>query len=380
MSDSKASPPIAIPMVDLRAQYAPLIPEMLTAIEFILRQGQFILGTNVAALESEIATFLGIGHAIGCASGTDALLLALRALEIGAGDEVIVPTFTFVAPAEAIMMTGATPVFVDVDENTFNAGVDSIAEAITPKTRAIIATHLYGLPADMPALRSLADRHGMSVIEDCAQAIGATIDGRAVGTFGDVGCFSFFPSKNLGGAGDGGMVVTGSATLAERIRALRNHGSRQRYYHDEYGYNSRLDELQAAILRVKLRHLPAYLQGRRHAASVYRRCLQGRGFPLPDDLPGVQHVYHQFTLRLRRRDHVRARLNSSGIACEIYYPLPLHRQAAFRHLQPRECPTADRLASEVLSLPMFPELTAPQIERISACVIDALDDERMHAD
>ena len=361
-----------IPMVDLRAHFAPLREEILAGMGNLLDKAHFILGEQGHALEAEIAAFLGVDHALGCASGTDALMLALRALDIGPGDEVIVPTFTFIATAEAVRYVGATPVFVDVDAQFFALTSAGVEAAITPRTRAIIPVHLYGLPADMHTLMALADRYDLKVIEDCAQAIGAEIEGRRVGSFGHIGCFSFFPSKNLGGAGDGGMVVTSDDDLAERLRGLRNHGSWQVYHHDVLGYNSRLDEIQALILRAELPQLADYNGGRRQAAAWYEQHLSGLDLILPARREGFHHVYHQFTIQVAERDRVKAALQAQGIASAVYYPIPGHRQKAFADLPLAVCPVADALATQVLSLPMFPELSEAQVARVAATIRKAL--------
>ncbi|MBU2720507.1 DegT/DnrJ/EryC1/StrS family aminotransferase [Acidithiobacillus ferridurans] len=358
----------AIPMVDLRAHFAPLRDEILTGIGKILDDASFILGNQGRALEAEVAGLSGVAHGVGCASGTDALTLALRALEIGPGDEVIVPTFTFIATAEAVLYVGATPVFVDVDDRFYAMTVAGIEAAITPRTKAIIPVHLYGLPADMPGIMALAHKHGLRVIEDCAQAIGAQINGQGVGSFGDIGCFSFFPSKNLGAAGDGGMVVTADAELERQLRGLRNHGSWQTYHHDVLGYNSRLDEMQAVILRAEFPHLAAYNDGRRQAAGWYAEHLVGLDLQLPEAPAGYHHVFHQFTIQLNARDAVKTALHAEGIASAIYYPIPGHQQKMFAHQAQTHCPVAEHLAERVLSLPMFPELREEQIARIATVI------------
>ncbi len=355
----------AIPMVDLRAHFKPLREEILAGMGKILDQASFILGEHGRALESDVASLCGVAHGVGCASGTDALMLALRALDIGPGDEVIVPTFTFIATAEAVLYVGAKPIFVDVDPETYVLTSAQIEAAISPRTRAIIPVHLYGLPADMPAIMGLAQQYGLKVIEDCAQSIGASIHGRAVGSFGDLGCFSFFPSKNLGGAGDGGMVVTDDAALEKRLRGLRNHGSWQTYHHDVLGYNSRLDEMQALILRTEFPHLTTFNDGRRQAAAWYGEHLAGLDLQLPKVAAGYHHVYHQYTIQLEKRDVIKAALQAEGIASAIYYPIPGHRQKMFGDGPQGHCPVADRLSENVLSLPMFPELQEAQIVRVA---------------
>lgn len=357
-----------IPMVDLRRHYAPLKAQILDGIGQILDQASFILGEQGRQLESEVAAFCAVTHGVGCASGTDALMLALRALEIGPGDEVIVPSFTFIATAEAVLYVGATPVFVDVDPEHYCLTTEGVEAALSSRTRAIIPVHLYGHPAPMAELMALAQAHQLEVIEDCAQAIGATIDGQRVGSFGRLGCFSFFPSKNLGGAGDGGMVVTADADLAQRLRGLRNHGSWQTYHHDVLGYNSRLDEIQALILRQLFPHLPHYIAGRQRVAKHYMDALQGLDLVLPQVREGVSHVFHQFTLQVAERDTLKAALQAEGIGSAIYYPIPGHRQQAFSHLSQSPCPVSDKLSGSVLSLPMFPELEPEEIERIAAII------------
>lgn len=357
-----------IPMVDLQAHFQPLREEILAGMGKILDQASFILGEHGRALESQVAQLCGVAHGVGCASGTDALLLALRALGIGPGDEVIVPTFTFIATAEAVLYVGAKPVFVDVDPHSYVLTVPLIEAAITARTKAIIPVHLYGLPADMPAIMALAQQHGLKVIEDCAQAIGASIHGRPVGSFGDLGCFSFFPSKNLGGAGDGGMVVTNDAALNKQLRGLRNHGSWQTYHHDVLGYNSRLDEMQALILRTEFPHLATFTAGRQQAAAWYGQYLAGLDLQLPSAADGYQHVYHQYTIQLEGRDAVKAALQAEGIASAIYYPIPGHRQKMFGEQVQGHCPVADKLAARVLSLPMFPELQEAQIVRVAEVI------------
>lgn len=355
-----------IPMVDLVAGFAPLRDEILVGIAEVLDSAQFILGPHGRQLEDDVTSRLGVPHAVSCASGTDALLLALRALQIGPGDEVIVPSFTFIATAEAVLYTGATPVFADVDPRTYNMDPASVEALITPKTRVIIPVHLYGQPANMPAIMALAERHGLEIIEDCAQSFGADINGRMTGSFGRLSAISFFPSKNLGGAGDGGMVLTQDEDLAARLRLLRNHGSSRQYYHDELGYNSRLDEIQAVILNARIRHIDAYNAGRRAAAALYKKHLAEFDLVLPYETPGHGHVYHQFTIQVKGRDQVRAALAEAGIASAVYYPVPCHRQRMFGDKPQGHCPVSDALAEKVLSLPIFPELQEEQVARIAA--------------
>ncbi len=364
-----------IPILDLKEQYQSLRPQMLRAIEEVLQSGVFISGPQGKALEGEVASYLGAEHAVGLNSGTDALHIALRALDIGPGDEVITTPFTFIATTEAIGIVGATPVFVDIDPRTYNMDVLQIEAAITPRTKAILPVHLYGCPAPMDDIMAIAKRHGLAVVEDCAQAIGAKIGDRFVGTFGEFGCFSFFPSKNLGAYGDGGMLVTRDAALANRARSLRAHGGSVRYYHDELGINSRLDELQAAIVRVKLPHLESWIEKRRGVAGRYTAAFAGCAVQVPVELMDTRHAYHQYTIRVPGRDRVHAELQAAGVQTMIYYPVPLHLQkvhAAFG-LREGSLPESERAAREVLSLPMYPEL-APEAQQevveavLAACV------------
>jgi dTDP-4-amino-4,6-dideoxygalactose transaminase len=363
-----------IPILDLTAQYRELKPQIDAAIARVLESGTFIMGPNVEAFEHEIAAYLGVKHAISLNSGTDALHLALRALDVGPGDEVITTPFTFVATTEAIGIVGATPVFVDIDPVTCNIDAAQIESAITPRTKVILPVHLYGCPANMPAIMAIAQRHGLAVVEDCAQAIGAKVGGRTVGTIGTIGCFSFFPSKNLGAYGDAGMVTTNDAALADRLRALRVHGGRRKYHHEELGVNSRLDEVQAAILRVKLPHLDAWNEARRRIAARYTESLSKvAGITVPAEPPDCHAVYHQYTVRMAARDEVRERLLKAGIQTMVYYPVPLHLQDVHRNIgQVGAFPHAERAAREVLSLPMFPELTAENqdtvVRELSAAV------------
>ncbi|MEY2340647.1 DegT/DnrJ/EryC1/StrS family aminotransferase [Acidithiobacillus sp. IBUN Pt1247-S3] len=357
-----------IPMVDLRAHFAPLRAEILEGVGEILDQAGFILGAHGRSLEAELSEYLGVAHGVGCASGTDALLLALRALDIGPGDEVIVPTFTFIATAEAVRYVGATPVFADVDAEYFCVTAESVAPLISKRTRAIIPVHLYGQPAPMPELLQLAEQHGIPLIEDMAQAIGARFNDQRVGSFGRLACVSFFPSKNLGGAGDGGMVFTQDEALATRLRGLRNHGSWQTYEHEVLGYNSRLDEIQALILRKLFRQMDEYNAGRRRAAGLYDAALQDLSLQVPMRRAGAEHVFHQYTIQIDERDALRARLHAEKIGCGVYYPIPCHQQRAFADLAPSHCPVAERLKERVLSLPMFPELSSAQVERIAGVI------------
>lgn len=360
------------PFLDLRAQYAGLREEILAAVAGVFERQQFILGSEVEAFEREFAAWLGGSHGIGCGSGTDALLLALLALGIGAGDEVITTPFTFFATAAAIARAGARPVFVDIEPESFNLDPVSVAAAITPRTRALLPVHLFGRSAAMPELMAIAARHRIRVIEDACQAAGAENAGRRAGTEGDAGCFSFFPSKNLGGVGDGGFILTSDTELAERLRRLRVHGSSERYVHQELGLNSRLDALQAAVLRIKLRHLAAWNQARREKAAFYSSGFEATGLVewLAWPQPVAGHVFHQYVIRARRRDELRAWLSARGIPTEIYYPIPLHLQPALQSLGYRagDFPEAERACREALALPIYPELPeARQQFLIAAC-------------
>lgn len=361
-----------IPMVDLKTQYNSLRAEMDEALHKVFENTQFILGPNVQTLEQEIAAHLGVRHALSCASGTDALHLAIRAAGIGPGDEVITPTFTFIATAEAIRYVGATPVFVDIDPRTFNIDPQQVANAITGKTRALLPVHLFGQPADMPALMDIAKQHKLLMIEDCAQSYGAKIKKTATGAIGLAGCHSFFPSKNLGCYGDGGLVTTNDDALAEKIRVLRNHGSKVRYHHDVIGYNSRLDEIQAAILRVKLRHIDEYNTNRYRVAQEYSKQLKDVVITPHEDGIG-NHVYHQYTILSPRRDAIMQALAEKQIASAIYYPIPLHKQKAFgTEYANISLPVSEQVASECLSLPIYPELSMEQIHEITDTIKSAL--------
>lgn len=350
-----------IPILDLTAQYRAIKSEIDEAIQGVLEAGSFIMGPNVKAFESEVAAYVGTEHAISMNSGTDALHLALRALDIGPGDEVITSPFTFVATTEAIGIVGATPVFADIDPHTLNIDPHAIEKAITPRTKAILPVHLYGLPASMPAIVEIARSRSIAIVEDCAQAIGAESDGKKVGNYGDIGCFSFFPSKNLGAYGDGGMATTNDPVLAARLRALRVHGGAVKYYHAELGINSRLDEIQAAILRVKLRHLDAWTEARQAIAKRYDAAFDNATNIALLNVPGgARHVYHQYTVRIRNRAAVRKAMHDAGVQTMVYYPVPLHLQEVHAHfgLGAGSFPESERAADDVLSLPMYPELAA----------------------
>lgn len=366
---------MTIPMVDLKVQYEAIKKEIDSAVLGVIQSTAFILGPQGRALEQEVAAYHGVKHAIGVASGTDALHLALIAAGVGKGDEVITTPFTFIATAEAISYVGAVPVFVDIEPDTFNIDANEIEKKITKNTKALIPVHLYGHPADMDRIMDIAKRHNIRVIEDCAQSFGSVCNGKKTGSFGDLGCFSFFPSKNLGCYGDGGMIITNSDDLAERLITLRNHGSRVRYYHDEIGFNSRLDDIHAAILRVKLRYIDDYNERRRKNASLYSGYLKPAGIQTPVERPGCRHVFHQYTIRIKNRDSVKQALDEGKITSSmIYYPVPLHLQKAYKDIgmKPGSLPVAEQAAREVLSLPMYPELTEDQIRIVSEEVKKAL--------
>jgi len=369
-----------IPLIDLRAQYRSIQPHIDAAVRRVLTRGQFILGSEVEGVERELAAYCGTRYAVAVASGTDALELALRACRIGPGDEVITSAFTYFATAEAILGVGATPVFADIEPETFTLDPSSVSARLTRRTKALLPVHLYGHPCDMDALLRLARAHQLKVVEDCAQALGATIRGRRVGSFGDAGCFSFYPSKNLGAYGDGGMVVTNTASVAKQIGLLRAHGERRRYDHVAVGTNSRLDELQAAVLRVKLRRLEAWNAARRRHAATYAKVFHGYGLDgvrVPMEHRDARHVYALYTVRVPRRRRVETALARRGIASQVAYPTTLPRQPALTSLPStrgaRRYPEAERASRDVLSLPMYPELTRAQIRRIVATIADAVD-------
>lgn len=364
--------PEAIPQFDLSGQYAAIGEEIREAVQRVLASQQFILGREGTALEEEIARLCGVAHGIGVASGTDALALALRACGVQPGDEVILPTFTFVATGSAVTALGAKPVFADIHPNTYNIDPAQLERHITPRTRAIIAVHLYGLPADMDSIVAFAGSKKLAVIEDAAQAIGAGYKGRKAGSLGDVACLSFYPTKNLGACGDAGMIVTDSAEMSARLRMLRNHGQTGKYASSEPGWNSRLDEIQAAILRVKLRHLPQWQRARQALAAGYTRQLQMPGIMPPFVPEGYEHVFHQYTIRVEGRDTLQRILAEQKIASAVYYPVPLHLQPLYASLGHNEgsFPHAENAAKEVLSLPMYPELGADQVGRVAEVVTD----------
>ena len=359
-----------VPFVDLAAQHAAIRSEVDQAFKDAIDHSTFIGGKQVRLFEEEFARYCDVSGCVGVANGTDALYLAIRAMGIGSGDEVITVAHTFVATSEAITTAGAHPVFVDIDEQSLLIDAEKLEAAITPRTKAIIPVHIYGHPCPMDRITEIAKKHGLWVIEDAAQAQGAKWQGRTVGSLGDVACFSFYPSKNLGAMGDAGAVVSNNEELLEKVRMLSNHGRRDKYLHAFEGVNSRLDGLQAAVLRIKLRHLDEWNDARRHVASLYRSGLEGLDLVLPVDNPDSEDVWHLFVVRVADRDRLAADLKADGIDTGVHYPVPLHRQPAYEHLGmgPGSLPVTERAAEDVLSLPMFAHLTDQQVERVIAAV------------
>ena len=365
-----------IPIFDSKRQYAQIGAEAEKAVVEVMRSGCYILGPNVKALEGELASYIGCNYTVALNSGTDALHIALRALDIGEGDEVITTAFTFVATAEAIGMVNAKPVFVDIDPDTFNIDPKKIEEAITPKTKAIIPVHLYGQACDMDAIMDIAKRHNLRVIEDCCQAIGATYKGKMVGTFGEIGCFSFYPTKNLGTMGDGGLCSVNDEKLRDRLISLRNHGSLVRYHNDELGVNSRLDEIQAAILRIKARHIDEWNSLRREKAAYYNELFANcADVVTPKELDDTYCVYHQYTVKIPNRDEVHKMLSENGIGAMLYYPIPLHFQKvnAWLGMGKGSLPITEDNTDVVISLPMFPELTKEEQETVASTLISCIE-------
>ena len=369
---------MSVPLLDLRAQYAPLREETLAAVERVFESQGFILGAEVEALEAEVAEYSQTRFAVGCASGSDALLLALMALDVKAGDEVVTTPYSFFATASSITRLGAVPRFVDIDPRTYNLDPSKVEDAITPKTRAVMPVHLYGQCAEMNALAEICGARNLTLVEDAAQAIGAEDGDRRAGSLSAVGCFSFYPTKNLGGAGDGGMLTTNDDALARRLKILRVHGGETKYHHREVGLNSRLDALQAAVLRVKLPHLDAWSDARAAHAETYRRLFTDAGLAEEIELPyvreNVRHIYNQFVVRVRgegRRDALIEHLRRAQVGTEVYYPVPLHLQECFRYLGYKEgdFPEAERAARETLALPVYPELTADQQQYVVDSVV-----------
>jgi len=358
-----------IPMVDLKKEFTEIKKEVFEMLTEILESSHYILGPKVSELEKKISDYHGVAAAIGVASGTDALHLSLDALGIGEGDEVITTPFTFFATAEAVIYTGATPVFVDAEPDTLNIDVNLIEKKITKKTKAIIPVHIFGHPADMEEIKKLAKKHKLKVIEDCAQAFGAAINNKKVGSFGDAGCFSFYPSKNLGAYGDGGMITLNDSVIANTIKKLRNHGSGGAYKHESVGFNSRLDEIQAGILLIKLKRIDEYNSKRRQNAALYNKFLSDK-VKCPKEKNGCYHVYHQYTIMSPERDKIQNKLKDKGISSVVYYPIPLHRQEALSFLGYKEgdFPVAEKAAREVLSLPMYPGLEEKTIKEIAEII------------
>ncbi|UCH85318.1 MAG: DegT/DnrJ/EryC1/StrS family aminotransferase [Candidatus Latescibacterota bacterium] len=376
---------MGVPLLDLKAQYATIKPQILAAIEEVMESQYFILGPKVKELEDAVAAYSACGHAVGVSSGTDALLISMMTEGIGPGDEVITTPYSFFATAGCISRTGARPVFVDIDPISFNIEPTQIEAAVTDRTRAVIPVHLYGQMADMDPIMDIAGKHGLAVIEDGAQAIGAEYKGRRAGSVGDYGCFSFFPSKNLGAGGDGGMVVMNDDGRAERLRVMRGHGGKPKYYHSMIGGNFRLDALQAAVLLVKLDHLDAWTQGRQDNANAYRRLFNEagvvverqdmtgvKGVVLPEESPARRHIYNQFVIRVDRRDELRQWLDERSIGNEVYYPVPFHMQECFADLGYKEgdFPVSEAAARETLAVPIYPELTDDMIAEVVGAIVD----------
>ena len=362
-----SAPVASVPLLDVSREIAPLEDKILAAVTQVTRSARFVMGPECGQLEQRIADYCGVSHAIGCASGSDALLLSLMAIDLRPGEEVILPSFTFFATASAVWRLGGTPVFADIDQHTFNLDPEQVSDLVTSKTRAIIPVHLFGQAADMDVINAIAAEHDLTVIEDAAQAIGAQFEGRRAGALADIGCFSFYPTKNLGGFGDGGILTTNSDVLAEKLRLLRVHGMKPRYHHAVVGVNSRLDTIQAAVLNVKLPNLPAWTAARQENARRYQQLFQEATLTdyidLPQEMSRRTHVWNQYTIRVRAglRDELRKYLADQGVGTEIYYPIPLHQQACFQTLgQQKPLPETERAAREVLSLPIFPTMTAAE--------------------
>jgi len=358
-----------VPMVDLKRQFQEIKEEIFQVMTEIFSSGQYILGPRVSEFEKKIADYYGVSEAVGVASGTDAIHLSINALGIGEGDEVITTPFTFFATVEAILYAGAMPVFVDIDAATFNIDTGQIETKITDKTKAILPVHLFGQMADMQEISKLAKNYGLKIIEDCAQSFGANLNGKKAGSFGDTGCFSFYPSKNLGGYGDGGIITINDSMIANKLRKLRNHGSRSSYIHEDIGFNSRLDEIQAGVLLVKFKYIDKYNMARRQKAALYTELLSDK-VKCPVEKKGAYHVFHQYTIRSDKRDAIKKGLRDKGISSVVYYPVPLHLQDALRFLgyEEGDFPVAEKSAKEVLSLPIYPELEECVIERIAEII------------
>ncbi|WP_337100773.1 DegT/DnrJ/EryC1/StrS family aminotransferase [Paenibacillus sp. YIM B09110] len=363
-----------IPILDLSYEINELKPQLMNAFESVIDNGVFIMGANVKQFEAEAAAYLGVKHAVALNSGTDALVIALLAAGIQEGDEVITTPFTFFATAEAISQVRATPVFVDVEPRTYNLDLNQLEAAITPKTKAIIPVHLFGHTLDMDRLMSISEKYGLVVVEDVAQAFGGMYKNKKVGTIGDFGCYSFFPSKNLGAYGDGGMLVTNDASFAEKAAMLRVHGSKKKYYNEVVGFNSRLDEIQAAILRIKLPHIDEWNEGRRTAADRYAKLLEGvDGIIAPSEDDYAKHVFHQYTVRVTngKRDELQKKLEAEGISTMVYYPVPVHKLPIYESMRV-QMPVSEQLAEEVLSLPIWPQIDATVQQYVIQKIIEAL--------
>ena len=363
-----------IQQLDLTGQYHTIKEEIDKAVLDVLESGYFILGPNVSRLEQEIAQYVGVKHAVGVASGTDALLLAMRGLDIGPGDEVIVPAFTFFATAEVVSAVGATPVMVDVDPETYCIDLAKLELAVTTRTKAIIPVHLFGHPADMGPLRDFAKRHNLKVVEDNAQAIGSRYKGQMTGAIGDIGCLSFYPTKNLGGAGDGGMLLTNDDGVAKAARMLRTHGWEKKYYSEMVGYNSRLDEIQAAILRVKLKHLDDWNEGRRRVAAAYDELLDLPMVRLPQAKSYGHHVYHLYVIEVEKREAVAQELTKAGVATAVYYPYALHEMPVYKDLgyKKGDFPVSEAASRKCLALPLYPEMTSEQVAEVAKALRQAV--------
>jgi len=364
-----------VPLLDLRAQYDTIRAEIDDAVRRVMESCHFIGGPEITGLEEEVARYSQVKHAVACASGTDALLIAMWTLDIGPGDEVISPAYSFFATAGTIANNGATPVFVDVDPRTYNLDPHRLEAAITPRTKAVVAVSLYGQCCDLPALKAICDKHQIYLIEDAAQSIGSEWEGRRSGSNCDFGTFSFFPSKNLGGAGDGGMITTNNAEYAERARLLCNHGAKPKYYHSLVGTNSRLDALQAAILRVKLKHLDRWSEKRAKNAALYNALFEGSRVGRPYHDPRTRHIYNQYVVRVPKRDELKKHLGERNIGCEIYYPVPLHLQKCFAHLGYKvgDLPHSEAAAHETIALPIYPELSEDQVRYVALTVREFVD-------
>jgi dTDP-4-amino-4,6-dideoxygalactose transaminase len=364
-----------VPFIDLKEQYKNIKNEIDGKISFLIDNSEFILGKDLEEFEKEFSEFCGVRYSVGVSSGTDALVIALKSLNVGYGDEVITAPNTFIATAEAISLVGARPVFVDISEEDYNIDANLIGEKITGKTKAIIPVHLYGQPADMKKILDIARENNLFVIEDACQAHGAEFEGKKAGTFGKVGCFSFYPAKNLGAYGDGGAVITGDEGLYKRMLLMRSHGEVEKNKHEVVGSTNRLDNIQAGILRVKLRYLDEWNEKRRKNAEIYRKYLNSLNIEVPEELEGRKHVYHIFAVRVKSRDKIRDKLSGKGIATGIHYPMPIHLQSAYKFLgyKKGDFPVSENTAKEILSLPMFPELTEGQIKYVCDSLRESMD-------